>query len=90
MEAQVMFLDCPAYLDGEGAQRCGLPTEVEDRYTANSTGGPVDSVKILCPCGHWFNGPIDLFTLRRDSGPTATPNMPVKPQPSQPPVPTAA
>jgi hypothetical protein len=24
----MMFLDCPAYLDGDGAARCGLPAEV--------------------------------------------------------------
>ena len=30
----VEFLDCPAYLDGRGARRCGLPAEVQERYTA--------------------------------------------------------
>ena len=29
MKAQAMFLDCPAYLDKDGATRCGLPAEVE-------------------------------------------------------------
>jgi hypothetical protein len=28
MEATMMFLDCPAYLDQNGAARCGLPAEV--------------------------------------------------------------
>jgi hypothetical protein len=42
----MMFLDCPAYLDDEGAARCGLPAAVEDRYTMRSTGGPVEGVKI--------------------------------------------
>ncbi len=27
----MMFLDCPAYLDRDGAVRCGLPAEVERR-----------------------------------------------------------
>ena len=38
----MMFLDCPAYLDGGGALRCGLPAEVEDRATMRSTDGPVE------------------------------------------------
>jgi hypothetical protein len=54
----MMFLDCPAYLDGSGALRCGLPAEVEDRVTTPSTDGPVEILKIRCPAGHWFNGPL--------------------------------
>jgi hypothetical protein len=63
METDVMFLDCPAYLDRHGAARCGLPAEVEYRYTAGSSDGPVESAKIRCPRGHWFNGPIASLTL---------------------------
>jgi hypothetical protein len=33
----MMFLDCPDYLDGDGALRCGLPAEVPDRVTLRST-----------------------------------------------------
>ena len=55
----MMFLDCPAYLDGDGALRCGLPAEVEDRVTMRSTSGPVEILKIRCPAGHWFNGPLE-------------------------------
>ena len=29
----MMLLDCPAYLDEDGAERCGLPAEVCDRVT---------------------------------------------------------
>jgi hypothetical protein len=58
-----MFLDCPAYLDNEGSVRCGLPAEVEHRYAQQSTGGQLDSVKIRCPRGHWFNGPIEFLSL---------------------------
>jgi len=60
--AQMMFLDCPAYLDQEGAVRCGLPAEVRSRFTMRSTDGPLESVMILCPSGHWFNGPIGSLT----------------------------
>jgi hypothetical protein len=67
MEIQMTFLDCPAYLDAEGAEMCGLPAEVECRYTASSTSGPVDSAKIRCPAGHWFNGPVERLTLKDES-----------------------
>lgn len=61
-----MFLDCPHHVDDGGAVRCGLPAEVEYRYSAASTGGMLESAKIRCPLGHWFNGPIEFLTLRRD------------------------
>ena len=59
------FLDCPAYLDQRGALRCGLPAEVEYRHTVESSGGPMESAKIRCPSGHWFNGPIESLLLPR-------------------------
>ena len=57
-----MFLDCPAYLDQEGAVRCGLPAEVGCRFTMRSTDGPLASAMIRCPAGHCFNGPIQSLT----------------------------
>jgi hypothetical protein len=62
MDASVMFLDCPAYLDERGAVRCGLPAEVQYRYTMESTSGPLESAKIRCPRGHGFNGPVESLT----------------------------
>jgi len=62
MDAKVMFLDCPAYMDGHGAARCGLPAEVEYRYAVGSTDGPLESARIRCPRGHWFNGPVESLT----------------------------
>ena len=59
MQDEVMFLDCPAYLDARGAARCGLPAEVEHRYSMRSSDGRLDSAKIRCPRGHWFNGPLE-------------------------------
>jgi hypothetical protein len=59
MDASMMFLDCPAYLDRSGAARCGLPAAVEWRYTMNSTDGPLESAMIRCPRGHFFNGPVE-------------------------------
>ncbi len=58
----MMFLDCPAYMDEDGAERCGLPAEVTSRFIMRSTDGPVESAMIRCPAGHWFNGPIEFLT----------------------------
>jgi len=63
MGNEMMFLDCPAYLDARGTARCGLPAEVEYWYAARSSDGPVESAKIRCPLGHWFNGPLESLTL---------------------------
>jgi hypothetical protein len=58
----MMFLNCPAYLDHEGAARCGLPAEVRYRFTMRSTDGPVESAMIRCPAGHCFSGAIESLT----------------------------
>ena len=63
MENEVMFLDCPAYLDARRTVRCGLPAEVEHLYAMRSSDGPLESAKIRCPRGHWFNGPIESLTV---------------------------
>ena len=62
MDTDLTFLDCPAYMDGQGEARCGLPASVEYRYTVMSTGGPLESAKIRCPRGHYFNGSIEALT----------------------------
>jgi hypothetical protein len=62
----MMFLDCPAYLDQTGSVRCGLPAEVQSRYTVSSTDGPLESARIRCPRGHWFNGPIEFLTWNKN------------------------
>jgi len=67
-ESQIAFLDCPAYLDEEGAVRCGLPAEVRCRSIMRSTGGPLESAMIRCPAGHWFNGPIEFLSLEKHPG----------------------
>ena len=61
----MMFLDCPEYMDRHGAARCGLPAEVEYRYTMRSTDGPLESVRIRCPRGHCFNGPLESLTWEK-------------------------
>ena len=67
MGASAMFLDCPAYMDKTGSVRCGLPAEVEGRYLMTSTDGPLESARIRCPRGHWFNGPVESLTLDPDT-----------------------
>jgi hypothetical protein len=63
MDTQVIFLDCPEYLDTQGTARCGLPAEVLYRYNSTSTDGPLESVKISCARGHWFNGAIESLAV---------------------------
>jgi hypothetical protein len=63
MDAGVTFLDCPEYLDSRGTERCGLPAEVEYWYAVESSDGPLESAKIRCPRGHWFNGPAESLTV---------------------------
>jgi hypothetical protein len=75
MDASTTFLDCPAYMNEDGTVRCGLPAVVEDSYTLDSTDGPVMSVKIQCPAGHWFSGPVAALTVHADTAPT--PSAPV-------------
>jgi hypothetical protein len=58
----MMFLNCPAYLDQDGALRCGLPAEVTCRFTMRSTDGPLECARIRCPAGHHFSGPIEFLT----------------------------
>jgi len=72
VDGSLEFVDCPAYTDRRGTTRCGLPAEVEDRYTMTSTDGPLESARIRCPRGHWFNGPIAAFW--RESRPADQPS----------------
>ena len=62
MDSGLMFLDGPADLDRDGAERCGLPAEVRCRFVMEPTDGPLDSAMIRCPAGHWFTGPIESLT----------------------------
>jgi hypothetical protein len=71
MESQVTFIDCPEYMGKERAARCGLPAEVEYRYTMRSSDGPLESARIRCPRGHWFNGPIEFLAGTKRPDPAA-------------------
>jgi len=76
MDTSVMFLDCPAYMDSCGAARCGLPAAVEYRYTMRSTDGPLESVKIRCPRGHCFNGPVESMLWKKTPDPARPSHVP--------------
>jgi hypothetical protein len=71
MDGQAMFLNCPAYLDSDGAARCGLPAEVEMRYIIKSTHGLLESATITCLRGHHFNGPVEYLTVPEPPAVTA-------------------
>jgi hypothetical protein len=85
----MMFLDCPVYLDEEGALRCGLPAEVRCRFTMRSTDGLLEAATIRCPSGHWFNGPIESLTWEREqeheAGTAAAVSPPPRLRPAQTP-----
>jgi len=73
----MMFLDCPARLDHDGALRCGLPAEVRCRFTMHSTDGPLESAMIRCPAGHYFCGAIESLTWPgKDKHDPGSPAMP--------------
>ena len=72
----MMFLDCPAWLDEDGAVRCGLPAAVRRRFITRSTSGPLESAMVSCPAGHWFNGPIEFLTWEgSDKRPQSQPKL---------------
>jgi hypothetical protein len=63
MDTGLTFLDCPANRDKHGTVRCGLPAVVEYRYPIRSVEQVLEGVKIRCPRGHWFNGPVDALIV---------------------------
>jgi len=64
MEGHPGFLDCPAYLDPADLTRCGLPAEIVRRFIMASTDGPLESVTIKCPVGHFFCAPVEFLSLQ--------------------------
>jgi hypothetical protein len=76
MGADTILLDCPAYIDRDGTARCRLPVVVEDCYRLNSTDGAVTGVRIRCPAGHWFSGPVDALIVHAASAPDVATDAP--------------
>jgi len=73
MKDSLTFLDCPAFIDADGGQRCCLPAHVRFRYIMNSTGGPLEGAVIRCPAGHRFNGPIESLAFEKHFPAPTTP-----------------
>lgn len=44
------LLECPT---------CGLPAEITDRFTLGGAPEPVEHVKLVCVCRHWYTLPVD-------------------------------
>jgi len=42
---------------------CQAPARVVDRWTWESTDGPVEHVKTMCERGHWFTPTADSLHL---------------------------
>jgi hypothetical protein len=61
----MMVLYCLAYLNQDGAVRCGLPADARCRFTIRSTDRPLELAMTGCPAGQYLNGPIESLT--RDS-----------------------
>jgi hypothetical protein len=41
-------------MDATTCPECGAPAEVTDRSVLESTGGPVEHVRVVCVRRHWF------------------------------------
>lgn len=61
-DEELQLVDCPAFVDQDCTQRCGLPSEVMVRSTWESTDGPVEAMLIKRVLGHWFNGTVESLT----------------------------
>lgn len=44
---------------------CGAPAEVLDRWVLESTGGPVEHLKVTCVLRHWFLLPTSRLEADR-------------------------
>jgi hypothetical protein len=54
---------------------CGAPARIVDRWTFESTSGPVEHVKTGCERGHWFTPRVE--SLSRQPATTAASPAPV-------------
>jgi hypothetical protein len=54
---------------------CRAPARIVDRWTWESTSGPVEHVQTRCERGHWFTPTVDLLDPR--PAPTAAEPSPM-------------
>jgi hypothetical protein len=50
-EQDERLFECPA---------CGLPAQIEDRFTLAGAPSPVEHVKLVCVACHWCTPPVEL------------------------------
>jgi hypothetical protein len=48
---------------------CAAPAQIVDRWTSESSAGPIEQVKTRCARGHWFMPTVDMLATQ----PAATP-----------------
>jgi hypothetical protein len=46
------------------APTCQAPARIADRWTWDSSNGPVEHVKTGCERGHWFTPTVDSLDLQ--------------------------
>jgi hypothetical protein len=51
---------------------CPSPAVVQDRWSWESTAGPVEHVKTECVAGHWFTPPAASLVPYLDPNPAST------------------
>jgi len=62
---------------------CEVPAEVTDRFSLNSTDGPVDCVALRCVAGHHFRMPSELLPAGSQEQLQAQQPAPARPSPAR-------
>lgn len=57
------LLECPT---------CGLPAEVTECFTLDSSDGHIEHVKLVCIRRHWCTLPVDFLSRGGEDGVTRT------------------
>ena len=69
-------------MDTTTCPECGATAEVTDRWALESTGGPMEHVKIQCVRRHWFLMPTAMLAERKPATrPTHAPIL--RPSPTE-------
>jgi hypothetical protein len=56
-------------MDATTCPECGAPAEITDRWAVESTGGPMEHVRLQCVRRHWFLMPTALLERPRTRRP---------------------
>jgi hypothetical protein len=66
-------------MDATTCPECGAPAEAIDRSALESTGGPVEHVRIICVRRHWFLMSTESLARWRRRAVPAVPAAPAAP-----------